>query len=60
MSDDAKHGAAAIVAIGSLCGGCWLWIGPGAALMLFGTVLLAGVVYARTRIESEAPDESQP
>lgn len=48
MNHDTIHALAVIAAVSSLCGGTYLLAGTGAALCLFGGLLMTGVVYART------------
>jgi len=48
------HGIAAVSGLGSLCGGVYLLAGAGASLAVLGGILLAAVVYARTRGTTDA------
>lgn len=54
---DTLHGAFAVAATVLLSAGAWRAWGDGYAMMLLGTVLLSGVIYARTRNEHvQQPD----
>lgn len=46
---DTLHGAAAIVALSLIAGGAWLAFGVGYGMIVCGALLLAAVIYARTR-----------
>ncbi len=49
VSEDAVHAIAAILGLVSVCGGTWLAVSLGAALMVFGGLVLSAVVYSRCR-----------
>lgn len=56
MSTDAIHGTSILIGTASLCVGTHIVAGIGAALMLFGGILLSGVIYSRTRSAADVVD----
>ena len=49
MSTDTAHTAIGTTALALLAAGAWAAWGVGYAALLIGSLLLAGVIYARTR-----------
>lgn len=56
MSTDAIHGTSILIATASLCVGAHIVAGIGAAMILFGGILLSGVIYSRTRSANDVRD----
>jgi hypothetical protein len=49
LAYDTAHTLIGTAALVLMAGGAWLAWGPGYAALLVGALLLAGVIYARTR-----------